>query len=641
MSKPVFVSKSVFLSLLALLLSMAPLAAVAAPPLLPGPQHNDRLSLDVYALRGPQDQTARLYLSAIASNPSDTLPDQFEKVWVEIRTPGGEQHNLLTPHKPTVYNNVDAPNGQAVIDLGDVPLSNLVSVHAVVSTGQPRSQQFLLGQTAVTEFAVNAHNVVVPDFEGYGAQMNGYVYTAQNDPTRGFTGNEPPVDIENLEAKVKDMKPGLSRIFLSPAAYLPGNQNLMDSVYKTVELAQKSGANVNITWWFIDRAAKNDPVIQQQLMQQDMAEFASTLVDLVVNHKLTAVKQITIQNEVDTSWVTPQLYEQYYRLLDLELRNAGIRDQIKFVGGDLVINNQATWFNYMAAHMGDVLDGWSVHIYWNYWDTAYMQSRLNGILAVYNAIPADERKPLSVTEYGVRGIKTLNGKTIMDVDPYRKGALTATIAGYYQDPSGNIAPVNETNIAAFEQAWFNMISVNDGFVGMSKWDFFRAQYDFTYQDHSLIGYLFNPAPDQDRWPLRPSYYMEWLMANTTGQHWQVLGQSGTSGAKLITPFRSPTGDLTLFALSTNQAAGSVTVGDLPQGTEFHVLLWNADGSGKVTDGGHVNAGITGTVTIAVPAGGMAALTTMERRDRFCGFMTRQCDLWPLPGIGHNIGDHSY
>jgi hypothetical protein len=265
--------------------------------------------------------------------------------------------------------------------------------------------------------------------------------------------------------------------------------------------------------------------------------------------------------------------------------------------------------------MGDILDGWSVHIYWNYWDTAYMQSRLSGILSVYNAIPPEERKPLSITEYGVRGIKTLNGTTIMDVDPYRKGALTATLAGYYQDASGNITPVNETTTVGFEQAWFNMLSVNDGFTGLSKWDFFRAQYDFTYQDYSLIGYLFNPTPDQDRWPLRPSYYMEWLMANTTGQHWQVLGYSGTSGAKLITPFRSPTGDLTLFVLSSDQAAGSVSVGDLPAGAEFRVLLWNADGSGKVTDAGRVNAGRSGMITVSVPTGSLVALTTMERRDR--------------------------
>lgn len=605
MSKLALTSKSMFVSLFVLLLANLPIGATAATPALVGPPSQGRLTLDTYALRGPQDQTAKLYLSVVDPNASVPPPQEFEKVWVEVNTPDGSSHNA------TSYNAVDAPNGQAIIDLGDVPLSNVVSVQAEVSTGQPNGE-LLHGRTAVTEFAVNPQKVVVPDFEGFGAQMNGYVYTAQNDPTRGFVGNEPPEDIGNLEAKVKDMKPGLSRIFLSPAAYLPNNQNLMDSFYKTVELAQQAGANVNITWWFLDRAPKNDPVVQQQLMQKDVQEFAATLVDLVINRKLTVVKQITFQNEVDTSWVKPELYEQYYRLLDLELRNAGIRDQIKFVGGDLVINNQLTWFNYMAAHMGDVLDGWSVHIYWNYWDPAYMQSRLNGILSIYNAIPADERKPLSVTEYGVRGIKTLNGKPIMDVDPYRKDALTRTLAGYYQDASGNITPVNETNLVGFEQAWFNMLSVNDGFVGMSKWDFFRAQYDFTYQDHSLIGYLFNPAPGQDRWPLRPAYYMEWLMANTTGQHWQVLGYSGTSGAKLITPFRSPTGELTLFALSSDQAAGSVSVGDLPLGTEFKVLLWNADGNGKVTDGGRVNAGGTGTVTVPVPAGSLVALTTINR-----------------------------
>jgi len=590
-------------SLLAPLLAIVFLVAAGIASAQTTPLNAGPLTLDAYALRGPQDQGAKLYLSVVDQN-AQQVPQQFANVRVEVASPNGQQ--LST----TNYTNVDASTGQAVIDLGDVPLSDVVSVHADVAAHEAGSAAVLNGKTAVTEFAVNPGQVVVPDFEGYGAQMNGYVYTAQNDPTRGFVGNEPPEDIGNLEAKVKDMKPGLSRIFLSPAAYLPANQNLMDSFYKTVELAQQAGAKVNITWWFIDRAPKDDPTVQQQLMQQDMQEFASTLVDLVTNHGLTAVQQITIQNEVNTSWVKPQLYEQYYRLLDQELRNAGIRDHIKFVGGDLVINNQLTWFNYMATHMGDVLDGWSVHIYWNYWDTAYMQSRLNGILAIYNAIPVEERKPLSITEYGVRGIKTLNGKTIMDVDPYRKGALTATLAGYYQDASGNITPVNETNTVGFEQAWFNMLSVNDGFTGMSKWDFFRAQYDFTYQDYSLIGYLFNPAPGQDRWPLRPSYYMEWLMANTTGQHWQVLGYSGTSGTKLITPFRSPTGALTLFALSSDQATGSVSIGNLPRGTEFRVLLWNADGTGKVTDGGRVNAEGNGTVTVSMPAGGMVALTTL-------------------------------
>jgi hypothetical protein len=220
-------------------------------------------------------------------------------------------------------------------------------------------------------------------------------------------------------------------------------------------------------------------------------------------------------------------------------------------------------------------------------------------------------KPLSITEYGVRGYKTYNGATLKDEDPYKSNALVATSAGSYVEPGGSLTPVTETNIAAYQQAWFNMASVNDGFVGMSKWDLYRAQYDFGYQDFSLIGYRFNPASDQDRWPLRPAYYMEWLMANTTGQHWQVLAQNGSSGAKLITPFRSPDGELTLIAMSTNEVAGSITIGDLPRGTEFQILVWNNDGSGKVTNGGRVNAGGNGAVAVSVPAEGMVALTTVR------------------------------
>ena len=602
MAKAVFRSQAMCLTLAFLMATVLPGASASAQSHSTPP---GQFALDVYALRGSQDTSAKLYLSVICKETQTVTEESFDSVNVQVSTQDG---HLISD---TDHPGVSSAAGPAIIDLGDIPLSDVVRVHAKGSAGPNAVRVTLNGQTAVTEFAANPTRVVVPAFEGFGAQMNGYVYTALNDPTRGFVGNEPPEDMGNLESKVIAMHPGLVRIFLSPAAYLSGNQNLMDSTYKTVELAQRAGADINITWWFIDRAPKDDPVIQQQLMQQDMQEFASTLEDMVVNHGITHLQQITIQNEVDTSWVTPALYEQYYRLLDQYLRAAGVRKQIKFVGGDLVINNQQTWFDYMAAHMGDVLDGWSVHIYWNYWDTAYMQSRLSGILAIYNSIPADERKPLSVTEYGVRGIKTLNGKKIMDSDPYRGGALTATLAGYYEAPDGSITPVNETDLAAYEQAWFNMLSVNDGFVGMSKWDFYRAQYDFTYQDHSLIGYLFNAAPGQDRWPLRPSYNMEWLMANTTGQHWQVLGQSGSSAARLITPFRGPHGELTIFAMSTDQAAGTVTIGDLPRDTEFRVLIWNGNGDGKVAEGAPICSGGSGTVSVSTPAGGMVALTTLR------------------------------
>jgi hypothetical protein len=547
-------------------------------------------------LRGAQDTSAKLYLKlsagAAASQP-------LAAVRVSVIGPDGQ------PQEPTTYTQVAAPNGQAVIDIGNVPLLAPLSVQ--VTIGQAEGARVLNGTTAVTEFAVTPDNVVVPDFEGFGSQMNMHLYTALNDPAKG-TGNLPPADLPNVEEKVKELKPGLVRIFLSPANYDAANQNRMDSFYKTVALAQQAGANVNITWWFIERSS--NATTQQTLIQKDMQEFAATLTDLIVNQNLTAVQQITIQNEVNTSGLTQPLYEQCYRLLDQNLRTAGIRDRIKFVGGDLVINNQASWFQYMAAHMGDVLDGWSSHIYWNYWDTAYMQARLSGILSIYNSIPAAQRKPLSITEYGVRGYKTIGGVTVKLPDPYRNGTLVAFEPGMYVDADGNQTIISEMNIAAFEQAWFNILAAQDGFIGLAKWDMYRAQYDFGYQDHSLIGYVFDPQPGQDRWPLRPAYYMEWLMANTTGQHWQVLGQQGTSGAKLVAPFRSPGGDLTLFALSSDQSETSFTIGNLPRGAEFNVLVWNADGAGDVSEVGTVNSGGSGIVNVRAPAGSLLALTTV-------------------------------
>jgi hypothetical protein len=561
------------------------------------------LHLESYALRGPQDTSAKLYLGVESEGSQAPTPSQFEHVWVQVRTPDGR------PVETNTYADVPLSSGLAVIDLGDIPLLDVVSVHALAPVGYTGRSANLEGRTAVTEFAVNPTNVVVPDFEGFGAQMNGYLYAAQNDPTKG-TGNVPPQDVQDLEAKVISLHPGLVRIFLSPADYLPGNQNLLDSVYSTAELAQRAGADVNITWWYIDQAPASQPAEQQQLMQQDMQEFASTLQDLIQNHGVTAIRQITIQNEVDSTKITPQLYEQYYRLLDQYLREDDLRDHIQFIGGDLVINNQKVWLDYMAQNMGDVLDGWSVHIYWSYWDAAYMISRLDGILAIYNSLPPQERKPLSITEYGVRGVKAVNGQTIMVPDPYRDGKLVAFDPGMYLDSSGNQIPMSETNVAGFQQAWFNMVSLNDGFVGLSKWDMYQAQYDFGYQDYSLIGYLFNPEPGQDRWSLRPSYFMQWLMANTTGQHWKVLGYSGTSGAKLITPFAGPWGARTLFAMSTDGSAATVTVGNLRPGQQFHVFVWNGDGSGQVSDGGWINAGSTGVVSIQTPAGGFVALTTV-------------------------------
>ena len=409
MSRLTAVSTRMFPSFLALLLAIVPVAAAgAAAPRQAGPDNRGQLALDMYALRGPQDQSAKLYLSVVARNGAATSQEQFENVWVEVRGPNGRPHNTWR------YSNVDSSNGQAVIDLGDVPLAEVVSVQAEVSTGSPATRALLHGQTAVTEFAVNSQNVVVPDFEGYGAQMNEDLYTSISNTAKGWN-NSPPEDTANVEAKVKSMQPGLSRIFLSKNNFLAGNQSLVDSFDQTIELAQAAGARVNITWQSLTHPSNNLTTAQAEVyIDTDMQNFAATVNDLVKNHGITVIKELTVQNEPDSvAYITGNmaLYEYAYRQLDFYLTQDGIRNQIKLVGGDLVLNGQAPFFLYMAQHMDDVLDGWSEHIYWNYYDSEYMTSRLNGILAEMVTLKSEgyNTKPLSITEYGVRGYKTYNG----------------------------------------------------------------------------------------------------------------------------------------------------------------------------------------------------------------------------------------
>lgn len=565
-------------------------------------------TLNVYALRGPQDQTANLYITLLPTDRQVALPQQLDVVQVKVRDENG--HYLSTDN----YTNVYAPNGQAVINLGDVPLLDAISVRVLVPSTPGARADALLAATSVTEFAVDSQKVVVPDFEGYGAQMNEDLFTSISNPASGWINNAPE-DTENVEAKVRNMRPGLCRIFLSKDSFLPGNQNLLDSFDQTIELAQTAGARVNVTWQSLTHPSNSLTTAQAETyINTDMQNFAMAVNDLVKNHGITAIKELTVENEPDSvAYITSNmiLYEYAYRQLDSYLRQDGIRNQIKLVGGDLVLDGQAPFFLYMAQHMDDVLDGWSEHIYWNYYDSSYMNSRLQGISADMAVLKSEgyNTKPLSITEYGVRGYKTYNGKALKDEDPYENNALVATDAGYYANPDGTLTPISQTNIAAFQQAQFNMQGADDGFIGFSKWDFYRAQYDFGYQDYSLIGYVFNPAAGQDQWPLRPSYNMEWLMANTTGQHWQVLGYNGASGAKLITPFRDHRGHLTLFAMSTDEAATSFSVGDLPAFTTFKVLTWNADGKGDVTNEGVVDSGFTGTVEFSAPAESLVALVS--------------------------------
>ena len=99
-----------------------------------------------------------------------------------------------------------------------------------------------------------------------------------------------------------------------------------------------------------------------------MARFADVVEELVEVHGLSNLRWLTVQNEpnTDANALTLPQYEALYRALDAELVARGLGDHVQLMGGDLIegvgAKHHTVWFEYMAEHMSDVLDAYSVHI---------------------------------------------------------------------------------------------------------------------------------------------------------------------------------------------------------------------------------------------------------------------------------------
>ena len=252
----------------------------------------------------------------------------------------------------------------------------------------------------------------------------------------------------------------------------------MLSFVRTVGLAQRTQAQINITWQGSSFA----------FAMANMPRFADVLADLLTKGGLSSL-WMTLFNEPNSTRLTLSQYEQVCRSLDDELRNRGVRDRVHFMGGDLVGTTsplgqtQLDWFQYMASHMGDLLDAWSVHVYWNFWDSGKIDRRLRAeVRTIFSTIPAPERRPLYVTEFGVRGVATFEGETNFSPGLWPNGTA-----------------IEQTTTAAFQEAWFMIRAAQLGFAATAKWDVYAAKYDAGTQDYSAIGL------GAAGWPLRPVY----------------------------------------------------------------------------------------------------------------------------------------
>lgn len=433
------------------------------------------------------------------------------------------------------------------------------------------------GERPNVDFTVDASDVITDNFLGFGTQYNNNLFTSLTAASDGVTASNLP----DLEKKVLELGSQYVRIFFDPKCWETSdkyNPEYMPSFIRTVELAQRTGSLVNITYW---HSSKVD----------DMDAFGDVIYDLLVTRGLTCVKQVTIQNEVNDTKITQDEYRNIYAAFNTRLRTLGIRDRIQIVGGDLTLTNQASWFAFMAGSMSHLLDGYSSHIYWDHWDLAKPNDRLDGIAAELAKMSGDGVKPCYVTEYGIRGEK-ISG------DPYAD-------PGYLR---GTKTPIGWTNVNAFKHALFHIDALNVGMAGLIKWDCYKAKYDNGNQFFSVIG------AGSDGYPLYPSYWMTWVFTHTCATGWKVISAQptvSTLSPKSLAAMTDGANDYTLYALGTSTSEVNFKVGGLPANRTFHVIAWNDNLMGGLSKLADVQSDAAGVVSFDVKANSFVAVTTLD------------------------------
>jgi Glycosyl hydrolase catalytic core len=425
------------------------------------------------------------------------------------------------------------------------------------------------------ELELMRSQVLVPSLTGCGAQFNQHVYAA-------ITG-APLGRFAELEQKVVGLEPQFTRLFYNDGQATAARDQL-ESFVLTAELAQRAGAVINVTWQSGGVATPD----------KSMGRFADVLAYLATSRGVSNLRWVTIQNEPNSTKIKPEQNAAMYRTLDGHLAAAGVREQIRFMGGDLVADKQRVWFEFMAANLADLLDAYSVHIYWDYRDTARFRQRLATVRQIVNGLPESGRKPVFVTEYGVRGQRSAKHP-----DP-----------GVYPDGT----PIGRTRIAAFQHAWFQILAAQHGYAGTSKWDCYFGKYDRGTQAYYAIG------PWQDGWPLYPTYVVLRLITMTTEPGWQVVAvrrRRPSARTKHLAAFAGPAGELSILGLDGRGATlnevsprrVSYTIGGLPPRTSFTLVVWNRTGDGRNHVVGAVASDGSGVAKVTAPLHAVFALTT--------------------------------
>jgi hypothetical protein len=445
---------------------------------------------------------------------------------------------------------------------------------------------------------LNVPEAVMRPLVGYGAQMF----------TDLFLGG--PQIPSALANHLGPLSAGHSRIFVEPVAVKKDGPR-RKALLATLAFAERAGANVNLTWWsgpyFRD---PNNPSEAGYVGDQLMTGFADFL--LSVRKKFACVTHVTIQNEPNSHDIGREhkvqksfaVYDRLYRKLSDELKARPdprapakkLRSAFQLVGGDLVLagpdgirgSNQDDWIRFMQKHMRDVLDGYSIHVYWRSGDYNRFETRLA------NLIKLQIGKPVYITEYGVRGPDF------------------GTPDRMFEQGSLHGKNVEDSIESGFQHAWFNALAPQYGAVGFAKWACYRIDTGKT-------------KPAGPRRPQRDAGMICGVGRNFDTTHNyrvtalfnQIAGKGskaaafGKAGDVLVSVFALPNGHQSAVVLNRAGTAADVqlTGKRLIPNRSYNRAAWNQSGDGLLTQIPKVTADASGNTVVRVAGHSLAALST--------------------------------
>jgi hypothetical protein len=561
-------------------------------------------------------------------------PFTVKAVIVERNGDVGASADVSLSAVPGASQHVDVPRGGTTTASFPVSFASPVTVelNASVSGAAPREtdrgNNSRTSPVEITEHQLaTPFHVLFPSLLGYGAQFNNHLY-APITAVRMPAGEYPDV-----EAKIKRLQPELVRIFYNDNweenqdRTHPEWRDNYASFVNVVQLAQETGATIDIGYQNLSNLVSRKPPLLGSAM---MSRFADALQDLVKNHGLTNVRWAEVANEPNAGAVTLDQYKALCQALTDELVARGLGDQIHIMGGGLVENagnpdrDHYAWMTWIGANMADLVDGYAEHVYWNYNDSGRFEYRLRDTAHLINEVlPPEQRKPTYMMEYGIRGDGTCGTKP-----PFAN-------LYYAADPA--CPEIWRTNVAGFQQLWFDIDAAQLGVAGTSKWDAYWAVYDRNSLNQQVY---WMTGPASENFALTPTYHAMSLLFHATEPGWQIVqvepwqdddwklpdaeyrrvGHSAhDQPEKELVAYAGPSGELTIVGLDTHgkdlntvstEPPPAYSIGGLPPNTTFTLAEWNATGDGTDSIADTVTTNAAGVARFEVQLQAAFALTTL-------------------------------